>query len=713
MRRRVEAVKRLGLALLALCGLMLPAVALAQVQAELVAADRSVQPGQPVQLALRMQHDPHWHSFWKNAGTGLPTRLMWELPAGWSADAIQWPTPVLVRDREGNITGHGYEGLLYLPVRLAVPAGLKPGTEVELKAQARWLMCETVCIPGKAELSLRMPVRAEPPQPDEDVRAAIAAMPMPGASEGWQLAATREQGGLALRVAAPTDIAELHFFPADGFVSYKVPQTIGNRGARALLKLPLDDAETLPADARLRGVLAYNDVSGTYRGVEVDLPFVAEAEAAALVSTTDLGAAPAPATTPSATGATARDARLSLLVVLFAVLGGLILNLMPCVFPVLGLKVVGFIEQAGSDRRKVSLHALSFTAGVLLSFWALAAALAVLREGGQQLGWGFQLQSAPFVFVLALVMLAFAMNLSGVFEVGVRATAIGSRLQTQGGAAGSFFSGMLATVVATPCSAPFLAPALGAALALPTVPSFVVFTAIALGLALPYLLLSVFPRLVGLLPRPGAWMETFKQLMAFPLYATVGYLLWVLAGQLHEAALLNALLALAVLAFGLWLYGRGTRPGARGHGARLATGGGLLALLLAALLGWPRAPAPEQLQWEPWSGERVQQLQQEGRPIYVDFTARWCATCQVNKKVVFASGRVRDYFRQHRVAALKADWTNADPLITAELEKWNRSAVPFNLAYPASGGAPAELPEVLTPEIVLAAFDTPTPRGQE
>lgn len=692
---------------LLLLAVLLPGTVLAQVQAELVAAQRSVQPGQPLQLALRMQHDPHWHSFWKNAGTGLPTRLMWELPPGWTAEAIQWPTPILVRDREGNITGHGYEGLSYLPVRLIAPADLPAGSVVELKAQARWLMCETVCIPGKAALSLRVPVSAEPAQSDEAVQAALAALPMPAASEGWQLAATHASAGLTLRVAAPADIADLHFFPADAFVSYKVPQTIGNRGARALLKLPLDPAETMPADAMLRGVLAYNDAQGVYRGVSIELPFVAEAEATALVSTADLGAMPASARGDGSTQ------QLSALVLLFALLGGLILNLMPCVFPVLGLKVVGFIEQAGNDRRKVSLHALSFTAGVLLSFWALAALLAVLREGGQQLGWGFQLQSAPFVFVLALVMLAFAMNLSGVFEVGMRATGVGSSLQTRGGVAGSFFSGMLATVVATPCSAPFLAPALGAALALPTAQAFIVFTFIALGLALPYLLLSVLPSLVRLLPRPGAWMETFKQLMAFPLYATVAYLLWVLAGQLQEAALLNALLALSLLGFGLWLYGRGTRPGARGGRALASTLAGVLVVLEAGAFGWPRAATPEQMQWEPWSSERVQQLQAEGRPVYVDFTARWCATCQVNKKVVFASSRVRDYFRDNKVATLKADWTNADPLITAELERWNRSAVPFNLAYPAGAAAPRELPEVLTPDIVLAALENATPQGQD
>ncbi|KRG40115.1 hypothetical protein ARC78_13035 [Stenotrophomonas pictorum JCM 9942] len=705
MRRGSELLLRILLGLL-LAGL-LPAVASAQVQASLVAVEQSIQPGQPLTVALRMEHREHWHSFWKNAGTGLPTRVQWELPEGWHTGAIHWPTPVLVRDREGNITGHGYEGLLHLPMQLTAPAGLRPGSEVELKATARWLMCETVCIPGKAQVSLRLPVSADTAQADTQVQAALAAQPMPASSDGWQLAATRAPDNLALRVRAPADIAELHFFPADSFVSYKIPQTIGNRGARALLKLPLDPAEQMADDARLRGVLAYTDTQGVYRGVQVDVPFSSEAEAAALISLDDLGNSGEPARADSGPVA------LSMTVLLFALLGGLILNLMPCVFPVLGLKVVGFIEQAGNDRRKVTLHALMFTAGVLLSFWALAGVLAMLREGGQQLGWGFQLQSAPFVFGLTLVMLAFALNLSGVFEVGVRATSIGSGLQTRSGIGGSFFSGMLATLVATPCSAPFLAPALGAALALPTAQAFVVFTVIALGLSLPYLLLSVFPKLVDLLPRPGVWMVTFKQLMAFPLYATVGYLVWVLAGQLQEAALFNVIGALTLAAFALWLYGRATRPGVKGTRAGIGMGAAVLALVLAVVLGWPRAQAPDQVQWEAWSSQRVQELQREGRGVYIDFTARWCATCQVNKKVVFSSERVRSYFRDHNIATLKADWTNADPLITAELEKWGRSAVPFNLVYRADGSAPQEMPEVLTPDIVLAAFETPSPRRQD
>jgi thiol:disulfide interchange protein DsbD len=336
----------------------------------------------------------------------------------------------------------------------------------------------------------------------------------------------------------------------------------------------------------------------------------------------------------------------------------------------------------------------------------MAGVLAVLRAGGDQLGWGFQLQSPGFVFTLAAVMLVFALNMSGVFEFGLRAVGVGADLQRQSGFGGSFFTGVLATVVATPCSAPFLAPALGAALTLPVVESFAVFTAIAIGLALPYLLLSIFPQAIKLLPRPGAWMETLKQAMAFPLYATVGYLIWVLAGQLKadDTALLAVLLGLTVIASATWLYGRYATYGATPKRARIGVIGGFILLGLGIGLGWPRPPSPTAIVWQPWSQEAVTQAVAAGKPVYVDFTARWCFTCQTNKKVVFGSAEVLKTFRDRGVVTLRGDWTDADPRITAELAKWNRSAVPFNLVYLPDRPAPIVLPELLTPGIVLEAL---------
>lgn len=701
----------LGGAAALLLAMALPLPATAQsfgdsppVHASLVSPQTSVQPGQPFTVALHMQHQPHWHSFWKNAGTGLPTKLKWTLPDGWAVGPIQWPVPTLVLDKAGAISGHGYVGDAYLPLTVTPPADAVVGSSVVLKATARWLMCDTVCVPGKQDVSISLPVTARATPPDAAVRDAIATMPMPQPSTGWKMAASKNRHEVILHVAAPVAVSELHFYPDEKFIAYKQPQTVASRGNRAMLKIALDPDEIVPADERLRGVLAYTDAQGKYRGVDVDLPF-SDATAAAQISAMAGGNAGVVSTTAASVPATG----LSFGVLLLALLGGLILNLMPCVFPVLGIKVMGFIDQAGKDRRKVAAHAWSFSAGVLLSFWALAGVLAVLRAGGQQLGWGFQLQSAPFVFALAVVMLVFALNLSGVFEIGLRATSVGSKLQSRSGISGSFFSGILATLVATPCSAPFLAPALGAALALPTLPSFVVFTVIAIGLSLPYLLLSVFPGLLRWLPRPGAWMETFKQAMAFPLYATVGYLIWVLAGQVSEYGLLNALIAFAVVALALWVYGRFGSMAASASRRRIAIVAGVLLFVLGLGLGWPRVAAPDAMTWEVWSPERVAQLQKEGRGIYVDFTARWCATCQVNKKVVFGDREVTDYFRDRHIVALKADWTNADPRITEELAKWGRSAVPFNLVYPAGSGSakPIEMPELLTARIVLDAFRKP------
>ena len=687
LRRLLPALPLLAWALL-FAPLLRAATKPAPVQASLVAADTAVQPGHPLTVALRLVHDAHWHTYWLNPGTGLPTTLSWTLPPGWTASAIQWPAPLVLKDKAGNTVGNGYEGELFLPVTLTPPTTLAPGTTVELKAAADWLMCAEICIPGSATVALTLPVSAAAPQPDPTsgakIRATVAGLPR--ADAAWQATASRSAKAVTLHVtpAAPASAPAagpappLHFFSDDGVIAFDVPQTAqpdGQGGFTVTLPLAADG----PKDAKqLLGVLTTSTTwssapgAAPLRGLRIEAPFTAAA----------------PPSTPLAQ-------LLGTLVLAF--LGGLVLNLMPCVFPVLGLKILGFVNQSGQDRQKVVLHGLVFALGVLLSFWSLAAVLAVLRAGGQELGWGFQLQEPGFVFILAAVMLVFAMNMSGVFEFGLSATGVGAGLQMKSGYAGSFFTGILATAVATPCSAPFLAPALGAALAVPTGESFVIFTAIAVGLAAPYLLLSLFPQAVKILPRPGAWMETFKQFMAFPLYGTVGALVWVLTGQLGDDSLM-AIFGLVVIALGIWVYGRWTAPGASTGRVRFGQAG-LLALLLAgAWLGWP---TPSKIVWEPWSPEAVAKLRAENRPIYVDFTARWCATCQTNKKLVFSSAAVLKTFADKKIATLRADWTNKDPRITAELAAYQRSAVPFNVVWLPGKEAPVLLPELLTPGIVL------------
>jgi thiol:disulfide interchange protein DsbD len=689
-----------ALAVLAIAA-ALPTAARAQVAASLVSADASVKSGTPVTVALRLVHKPHWHSYWVNPGTGLPTSIKWTLPAGWTAGDILWPAPMVLTDTRGNVIGNGYDGDLLLPVVLTPPADLKAGTSVDIKADADWLMCQDECVPGSAKLSLTLPVAAEDPKADPEFGARIRAVvaQLPAADPSWSASATRDAKNAVLTLrpsgvpgGSSPSADGLHFFSQDGTIASDLPETVASDGKGGFaLTLPI--AADGPNDPKqLVGVLTSKQgwhADGSLPGLSISVAY---------------GAAAVTGTAPAASAPPAPVAGGFIGTLALAFVGGLILNLMPCVFPVLGIKILGFVNQAGADRRKVTLHGLVFASGVLLSFWVLAGILAVLRAGGSQLGWGFQLQSPSFVFGLAAAMLAFALNMSGVFEFGLTATGIGSGLQSKSGLIGSFLTGALATVAATPCAAPFLAPALGAALALSVAQSFMIFTAIAVGLSAPYLLLSAFPAAVKVLPRPGAWMETFKQAMAFPLYATVAYLVWVLAGQLQETGLLDALFGLVLVAMGVWVYGRWNAPGASAGRARFGLISCIVLLVLGAWAGWPRAAAPDAIAWDKWSPAAVEKLRSENRIIYVDFTARWCATCQANKRLVFHNDEVLQAFRDRHIATLRGDWTNKDPMITAELAKYHRAAVPFNVVWVPGQADPVILPELLTPSVVLGAI---------
>ena len=694
MKRAIASTVVASLALL--CAF--PSVLRAQVSASLISADASIRAGTPFTAALRLVHQPHWHSYWVNPGTGLPTTLKWTLPEGWKAGGIQWPAPALLTDSSGAVIGNGYDGDLLLPVTLTPPADLKPGTTVELWADADWLMCQNECVPGNAKLTLTLPVSADIPRPDPVWGARIRAVlpQLPAADPSWTVSAALGAKDATLTVQAVGSASNrartpdgLHFFSEDGVIASDLPQTVASDGKGGFaLTLPVSpDGPKNPK--RLVGVLTSTQgwrTDGSLPGLRIDAAF-----GAAPAGGGTAGEAPPPAGGFIGTLA-------------LAFVGGLILNLMPCVFPVLGIKILGFVNQAGADRRKVTLHGLVFTAGVVLSFWVLAGILAVLRAGGSQLGWGFQLQSPAFVFGLAAAMLAFALNMSGVFEFGLTATGIGSQLQSKSGLVGSFLTGALATVAATPCAAPFLAPALGAALALSTAESFAIFTVIAIGLSSPYLVLSAFPSAVKVLPRPGAWMETFKQAMAFPLYATVAYLVWVLAGQVPESAFLSVLLGLVLVAMGVWFYGRWNAPGASPGRARFGMLACLVLLALGAWAGWPTPVTATDIVWEKWSPESVEKLRSENRIVYVDFTARWCATCQANKRLVFHSDDVLRTFHDRHIATLRGDWTNKDPQITAELAKYHRAAVPFNLIWFPGRADPIILPEILAPSVVLDAI---------
>lgn len=698
-----------------------PAVRDARVEATLLAEAVTIAPGEPFTVALQLRHDAHWHSYWINPGTGYATDLKWDLPPGFTAGPIQWPTPTVLRVGD-DVAGYGYEDTIWLPVTITPPADLTPGTTVTLRVLAEWLMCRVECVPGEARLEHTVRVGERVELGDDAADWAAARARLPGSVEGVTVRAFRSSTGGRMELLSERPLpTEIYFFSADGQIDYRPAQTLTRSadGRRVELELTADAAvKPLP---RLPGVLAAQpDWPKGQAGWEIDVAWEEAEGAAGARATADSADGAGPAGKESlakgVTGAAPGPDEtglggLGLVGALFgAFVGGLILNLMPCVFPVLGIKVLGFVEQAGSDRRKAIGHGLLFALGVVLSFWVLAGVLLALRAGGANTAWGFQLQSPGFVFGLAVFLLLMALSFSGVFEVGGRLIGVGSGAMARGGAGSSFLSGVLATVVATPCSAPFLGTALGVALAVPPVTSFALFTAIALGLAAPYVILTAWPALLRLLPRPGAWMETFRQAMAFPLYATVAWLAWVLAALVEGPALLFILLALVLVATAAWIFGRWTGPERRTSVRRGATFAALALGLGGVAYAWPRAEpepvagaAPEVV-WQDWSESAVAAAVAAGQTVYIDFTARWCFTCQTNKAVVFSSDAVRQRFHDQKVVALRADWTRRDAVIAAALARYGRAAVPTNVVYLPGRAEPEILPELLTPGIVLEAL---------
>ncbi len=647
------------------------------VKSQLISSVTAIEPGKPFDVALRFEIDEHWHTYYKNPGdSGLATSIDWELPKGFTASEIFWPYPQ--RLPFGPLTNFGYEGTVLHLVTITPPASLESGKSVTLKAEASWLVCEEICIPGSGNYELRLDVAETAVTSTWNDRISEQRQKLPTQRDSHF---ARTDDRLLILVPNINQHSQLVFFPdEEGLIDNTGQQLLTPSDKHVLLTVPLAENAKLPEI--LEGIIVATDET---------TPFDGKSSARISAQTGDIELIPTNTTSGF------------LPTLLLGFIGGLILNLMPCVFPVLGIKVMGFVQQAGEDRKKVVAHGLTFTAGVLVSFWTLAGVLLALRAGGQELGWGFQLQSPSFVFALMVFLFAFGLNLAGVFEFGTSAVGVGSKLTGSGALSGSFFSGVLATVVATPCAAPFLAPALGAALSLPAPSSLMLFTSIALGLAAPYLILSLKPELTHFLPKPGAWMETFKQAMAFPLFGTAAYLLWVLDGQVGENQLLRIFFALAGIGLALWIYGRWSTPVRSDLSRKVGTIVAGVVLLGTLVYAWPQTKVAT-LEWQPWSKSLEQSLIEDDRIVYVDFTARWCATCQTNKALVFSNPQVIETFKEQNIATLKADWTNQDPEITKELARYNRSAVPFNLIYRPGESEPTILPELLTPGIVLEAL---------
>lgn len=664
----------------------------AHVKAALIAATDAVVPGQPLKVGLKLDHAEHWHTYWQVPGdSGLPTKIEWRLPAGFTAGAIEWPHPM--RLPVGPLMNFGYEGQTLLMTTLKVPADLKPGATVDLKGTAEWLECKDVCIPGSAEIALSLPVRAiAAPSESAALFAASNAM-VPVALAGLTAAATLDGERLRLSVIPPVGraIERVEFFPMqESRIEPAAAQVLRTENGAASIYLTAAKPVSRNAGP-LSGVVVAN--GGPARG-----GWVAVVEAPVTVGTLSSGAP-----------VEAAGSSMSLLAALMAaLLGGLILNLMPCVFPVLSLKLIGLAGHR-DDSTPLAAHGIAFAVGVVLTFVALAALLIGLQHAGNALGWGFQLQTPWVVAALTVLFFVIGLNLLGVFEFtfgsGIANTRAADRLVDHSDWRGSFGTGVLAVIVASPCTAPFMSAALGFAITQPAAIALLVFAALGVGMALPYLLLTLFPRLLDRLPRPGRWMELFKQFMAFPMFATCVWLLWVLAQQVDAGGIALTLGVLVAASFALWSFGLSQRGASRFRWVALA-GAVVAALTFAPIAssGLEGAAKASHGEWIEYSPERLAQLRAEGKPVFVDYTAAWCVTCQVNKRVALNTDEVQSRFKADGVIRMRADWTNRNERITQALAEFGRNGVPLYVLYDRSG-QPTVLPELLTAGTVLSALD--------
>jgi thiol:disulfide interchange protein/DsbC/DsbD-like thiol-disulfide interchange protein len=694
-----------------------------ELQAGLVVQATAVRPGDSITLGLRLIHDPHWHTYWRNPGdSGLPTQVEWELPSGWKAGPIQWPTPK--RMAIGPLANYGYEGDIILPMVVQVPRSAQVGSEVTLKAQVSWLVCKDVCIPGDAFLAIQIPVvqNAEQVQPSSLAQQfAQTFRSIPTLDTSRKVAAHIADQQLVLTWAEPQDQTPSgYFFPyTEGLIGPAAAQRLSRTETGIRLDIPLGEASSAAVSevrklGRVEGIWVAPGAPGVewLAGLSAQPPAQAVSViSAGLTASQEYGAKSAQGTDFSGLW----------IAMAGALIGGMILNLMPCVFPVIGLKVLSFAQSAHS-RGAAMRQAGVFSAGVILSFLALAGLLIGLRAAGEAVGWGFQLQNPWVVLSLALLFVAIAVNLFGVFEFGLLGVRVANlqfvdKAASGSGAVGSFFSGVLAVVVASPCTAPFMGSAIGFAATAGTAQTLAVFFALGLGMALPYLLLAAWPTLLSALPRPGPWMARFKQAMAFPMLAAAAWLFWVLASLQSADVVLWALVAAVSLSLVLWIYGTLIQTGQARLMSWLSLLGALALLVYASMeAARPVAFAPtsqgsvsgvaseSEILWQPWSAGLPERLQAQGNTVFVDFTATWCISCQANKVRVLQTATIANAFKQSGVQAVRADWTRRDADIANELARHGRNGVPLYLVYSKNGGAPKILSEWLTEKEVLEAI---------
>ncbi len=667
-----------------------------QSKAELVLDRTAVEPGESLWVALQLEIIPGWHTYWRTPGdSGLPATIEWTLPEGVTADAIQWPTPE--RIPYDTLMNFGYHDTVQFLTELRVGADVPLG-ESKVEAVASWLVCADICIPQDAAFSV--PITVGPAGNDTAASASIAAThaALPQRAT-WPASASLSDG--VLQITARPEIADkvtgAVFFPYDeGVIVNAAPQEMRISGGEVRLSIPTGEkaaALATPAEPgakpTLNGLLVVQADGANAIGYEIAAP---------------LG-------TAASANADATAAMPLAVALLLAFLGGIILNVMPCVLPVLVMKAMSFISRGAQDAGALRRDGLAYTAGVMAAFAVLVAVLLALRAGSSAVGWGFQLQSPPFVATLAFIMLALGLSLSGVFTIG-GSFGMGQSLASRGGMSGSFFTGLLAVVVATPCTAPFMGAALGFALTQTPAMTIVIFEALALGLAFPYLVISFAPGIARRLPKPGVWMERVKQVLAFPLYGAAAWLVWVLSQQVDAVGFAVALSGLVFVGFAAWLWG--TAPSASPRGQMWAKATAAASILIAVwavaeLRGQSPATATAErtapaANYEPYSETRLAQLRAEGRPVFVNFTAAWCISCLVNERVALSRPEVVAALEGQNVAYLKGDWTNRNTEIAEALHKLGRDGVPLYVLYSPQGETKI-LPQVLTPSLMVEALN--------
>jgi thiol:disulfide interchange protein len=688
------------------------------VKAQIYSEETAVQPGRPFWVAVRLDIDEGWHAYWKNPGdAGFASSIDWQLPEGFEAEEIRWPTPERIEAGEG--INYGYHDAVTLLTKVTPPDTIKEGEEIEIDADLTWLVCsDTSCLPGSQPLSLTLKTTADTPEINADAAAVFSDVREKLPSEHRKARAKANDRAIELELTGfDRSFDHAYFYPEMSGVVRDVDEIAVNTSESGyVFRLPVDEEADSSGQA-LKGLLVLkNSSGGQIDAIEVSAPVLGEGEEVAMAGGSTSAMEPSALQFQGG----------FFWALLLAFAGGAILNLMPCVLPVISLKIFSFVKMAGESRWKVAKHGLLFTLGVLVSFWTLAGVLISLQAYGQMVGWGFQLQEPIFVALLAALLFVFGLSLFGLFEVGTMFSSWAGQKESDakqgnGGAASAFMSGVLATAVATPCTGPFLGSALGFAMTLSAPLSLMIFTSIALGMSFPYLLISAYPPLIRFLPKPGKWMVTFKEFLGFCMIATTLWLVWVFGAQTGYDALFTLLSAFLILSVACWIYGKWASPMQK-RPVRIAA---LTIALLIGVFGFYEVvrssaqdfPSDELVamadvpsgernirNWEPFSKQRLEELKKQGKPVFIDFTAKWCLICQTNHKVL-ENQEVADEMARRGVVKMLADWTKKNPEISEELRKFGRSSVPLYILY-GTDGKTAILPQVLTPDTILDYLGT-------